>query len=73
MDDNKFYLGVWAILGTVAITLVLCISIGNQVSNTKMVDMVKAGADPIAANCAIVGMSYSQIICDHVSKKQKSE
>ncbi|MFI4963625.1 MAG: hypothetical protein ACHP6H_07205 [Legionellales bacterium] len=72
MDNNKFWLGVWAICGTVLITLMLCISVSNQSSNEKILEMVKVGADPIAANCAIVGLNnYSTpVICDHVSKKQ---
>ncbi len=52
MNDNEFWYSVWKIAGVVIVAIVL-LGVGScQLSKQKVVDMVKAGANPIEVACA---------------------
>ena len=65
MSEEEFWLGVWKIVATVLCVITLTIG-GCEVSGRLLISgMVKDGADPIAASCAINGMivASSAVIC----------
>jgi hypothetical protein len=51
--EDKFWVVVTAIVGAVATVLVLTIASSSWRSDKIILEMVEAGADPIAASCAI--------------------
>lgn len=54
MDENKFWLSVWGILGTVVAVLILSIATYNAHSNIILERMVEQHkVDPLRAACAI--------------------
>lgn len=54
MDENKFWLSVWSIVGTVVATLILSMAGYNAHSNIVIERMVeKHGVDPMRASCAV--------------------
>ena len=53
MDDNKFYLCWTAIVAVVIVLVAMRISFVSLQSKAAVVEMVKAGADPIAAACSV--------------------
>lgn len=56
-SDSKYWLSIWTLVATVIVTLIITIALYNIKSNQQIVDMVKDGADPIAARCALTGMN----------------
>ena len=53
MDDNKFYIGCWSLATIAFLTVAMCITFVSLQSKSAVLEMVKAGADPIAAACAV--------------------
>lgn len=51
--EDRFYLGVWAIIATIIITTIISSNIFYSGQEQRVVDMVAAGATPIEASCAI--------------------
>ena len=70
-SDNKFWLGVCALIAFGVSVLILSITLGNQLTNAKIVEMVKAGANPIAAHCAIAINSSQDAVCFMTIAQQK--
>lgn len=69
MDDNKYWVSIWALvifgLGFLA---TLCTI--NEIDNNKTIlNMVKAGANPIDAKCAI-SPSTSTVDCNIIYSKR---
>ena len=63
MDDNKFYLGWTAIAASIVVTVAMCITFVSLQSKSAVLEMVKAGADPIAAACAVGQLDNMPGIC----------
>lgn len=65
MDENKFWIAVWGIIGIVVCTLIVSITLFNMSVNERISEMVAKGANPIQAACAINGSNGSgqAIIC----------
>jgi len=55
MENNLFLLNAWRIVAAAFAVLVLTIGGCSAYKSGVVADMVKAGADPIAAHCAIFG------------------
>ena len=67
MNDNNFYLG-WAAIAaalivSVVVSVAVCISVVNIRSKDAVLEMVKAGADPIAAACAVGQLDSMPGVC----------
>ncbi|OWT55240.1 hypothetical protein [Candidimonas nitroreducens] len=56
MEDNKFWLGFWAIAAVLGVVIATYIAITTNHTTDKIAEMVKAGADPVLAACAVTGM-----------------
>lgn len=53
MDENQFWVRVWGIVGSVVVVLAAML-FATSVKETRSIEaMVKAGADPVRAACAI--------------------
>ena len=63
MDDNKFYIGCWSIVATTVVLIVAIIGFANLQSKSAVLEMVKAGADPIAAACAVGQLDSMPGVC----------
>ena len=55
IDDTKFWLILWALILAGFVTLVTSISAAHIGNSRLIAQMVKDGADPIRAACAIRG------------------
>lgn len=53
MKDNKLYATMWKTSAAIIITLFICITGSCQNTKYTLKEMVKAGADPIDAACAL--------------------
>lgn len=62
-NDQKFWLSVWSLVATVVVSVALIVSIAETCNSTKrwktLQDMVRSGANPMAASCAIDGRNSS--------------
>jgi hypothetical protein len=64
MEENQFWLNVWRTVAAAFAALVLTIGGCTANQNRLVAEMVAAGADPIKAHCAIVGVqSISGAMC----------
>lgn len=60
MDSiDKFWAIVWALLTVGVVGLTISYIICNEKDNQTMLDMVKAGASPLEAHCAVIGSGNS--------------
>ena len=67
-SENKFWLSLWTV---VAVSFLIVCSIGtysSHLEDSKLVQMVQAGADPIKAKCAL-SMTSNRSLCDVVVSK----
>ena len=66
MDDNVYWLKLWSMVGFCACIFVVLGVVSGALADHQITNLVKAGANPIAARCAIKGMDSSvHLICDH--------
>lgn len=63
MDNDNFFL---VVIAAVLVFLIAALSISDGYANYKVAEMVKTGAQPLEASCAI---SPSSSICDAVVVK----
>lgn len=63
MNDNNFYLWWPAIAAALIVSVVVCISVVNIRSKDAVLEMVKNGADPIAAACAVGQLDNIPGVC----------
>lgn len=73
MSENEFWAFVWKLCGVVVCVLIVTIGAASSYTNKKVVDAIEAGADPVAASCALVGKVESQILCYHALNGGKGE
>jgi hypothetical protein len=65
-SDDKFWLGLWiVVIIVISGVLVLCgmAFYYTGVSEQKVVEMVKGGANPIQARCSLLGTSSTDPMC----------
>lgn len=67
-NENKFWLSLWTMVAfsIVLLTAIACYS--EHLEDTKVVEMVKEGADPMRASCSL-NLTTKRSICDEVLKK----
>ena len=53
MDENKLYATMWRTVAAIIITLFLCITASCQNTKYTLKEMVKSGAHPMDASCAL--------------------
>ena len=53
MNENNFWATLWAIIATVIITITISISSYYKHADGLIAEMVLAGANPVAASCAL--------------------
>lgn len=58
-NDQKFWIRIWTILAVTILALISGVQLYYNSQNDKLVAMVKAGADPIKAMCAMGDLSIS--------------
>jgi len=63
VNDNNFYLGWTAIAAALILSVAVCISVVNIRSKDAVLEMVKAGEDPIAAACAVGQLDDMPGVC----------
>ncbi len=63
MNDEYFWIFCWGIAAAALVSIVAISQISSQATNAKMVEMVKAGANPIAAECALTGAGTHEALC----------
>ncbi len=60
MDENgTFFYNVWRLVALSIVALTATIASCNSYQNHKITEMVKNGANPQDANCAIIGVNQS--------------
>jgi len=63
MDENKFWLAIWAIVGACFMSIVLGVA-GYQINTTNKIEvLVQQGANPLEAYCAINGSRQTDAVC----------
>ena len=53
MNEEKFWLGVWGMVLTFSLTLILCITFNAHGKRDKWEKAVSNGADPMVVSCAL--------------------
>lgn len=71
-SEQKFWLGIWTIIGAVLTAVVLCITITHNRTVSQFTEMVKAGADPILLDCALWNESKAMCTARALTLKAKS-
>lgn len=56
-NDQKFWVSIWAIVATFILAMSIALSAFNANQDALLHEMVKKGADPIIAACALKGPS----------------
>ena len=60
MDESgKFYAVVWGLVALVLLGFTVSYAVCNAKDNDTMLNMVKAGANPLDARCAVLGNGNS--------------
>lgn len=73
MEENKFWLGIWALLATVIVACTVVGTVAAHLQRQAMMEMVKNGADPMAVSCAF-GVGQSEVsICTLIATKGKPQ
>lgn len=71
MEENKFWLGIWALLATVIIACTVIATVAAHLQRQAIIEMVKNGADPMAVSCSF-GVGQSEVsICTLLATKEK--
>lgn len=68
MNDNEFWVSIWKVIAVTFIAVIVSGVTSCQMTNSRITEMVKAGADPIDAMCAV--SSESTQICTIVVSKR---
>lgn len=71
MNENEFWITVYKLIALVVCTLILIVGGCSIHQQAMVVELVKTGADPIKANCGIMGpqSSNTAAICAQVATK----
>jgi len=70
-QEGKFYAVVWTLAAIVVVVTVCCCSVTSIHNNDTMLEMVKAGANPLEARCAVEGSGNSSTVdCNIIMSKQ---
>jgi len=72
-DNTKFWLGLWVIVGLAFSYLVFATSSYYTDKNTKVVEMIKGGADPIEVMCMLEDPAGNNPTCILKLTKEESK
>lgn len=74
MSENKFWVTVWGLVATILIVLMAVVAFSSQATNDKIVQMVREGASPVEASCALSSMAATAgeaIICSQFTLRSR--
>jgi hypothetical protein len=63
MDENKFWICVWGMLGGGFVILMLALVIGLNLEVRAIERLIASGTDPVLARCAIKGSTHDAAMC----------
>lgn len=55
MDENKFWLCIWGLVGAILCVIVLALLALSAYNSSKIANLIAAGHDPIEVACAVSG------------------
>jgi hypothetical protein len=67
-SENKFWLSLWTMVAVSFLIVCTNATYSSHLEDSKLVQMVQAGADPIKAKCAL-SMTSNRSLCDVVVSK----
>ena len=67
-NENKFWLSLWTMVAVAFLGVYAIGTYSAHLEDSKLVQMVQAGADPIKAKCAL-SLSSNRSVCDVVVSK----
>lgn len=56
-SDNKFWAVFWSCVTVFLVTVIISVTLIERNNNQTMLEMVKAGRDPLEVSCAVEGNS----------------
>ena len=62
-SDDKFWIGIWSIVATCFVALVLAITLTMWSKRQHLNEMVSKGADPIRVACALDMYDNNNTMC----------
>jgi hypothetical protein len=62
MEENKFWLILWATLGSLFVVIIISLLTAAYHTEKHIMQMVQSGANPIEAKCAVG--SYNTGLCE---------
>lgn len=62
MEDNKFWFSLWTVISLAVVAIIITALTACYHSEKHIVELVKAGANPIEARCAIG--TVSRTLCE---------
>lgn len=69
-QEGKFYAVVWTLAAIVVVATVCCCTLTSIHNNNTMLEMVKAGANPLEVRCAVIGSSNNnEVDCNIIMSK----
>jgi hypothetical protein len=69
-NDQKFWVSVWGLVAVILIVLMSLAFANGQANNKTVIELVKLGADPVAATCAVNGIGQTNIaVCTALGVK----
>ena len=61
MDDNKFFITIWSVIGVVAVCVTCAITIVSVNTDIKMAEAITKGTSPLDTACAFRSYPWCQI------------
>jgi hypothetical protein len=68
-SDGKFWVSVWAMASVVIVSIVLTTCSADMKGDKIVAEMVKGGADPMEAACAVRHKKWCSFLAGKYSKK----
>lgn len=69
-EEGKFYAVVWTLAAIVIVVTLICCTVKGLHNNTTLLEMVKAGANPLEAKCAVKGSGNGGDDCNILMSKK---
>jgi hypothetical protein len=69
-SEEKFYIACCSILAITIISISTAITVHNQMDNNAILEMVRAGKDPMEARCAVAVNQLTVVACSQYAIKE---